>query len=151
MPREVKIKAAIWLSGTLFVFAMLAYVINTLAKSPSESPHAYYVDSSTGDDSSSGHSPSSAWRTIGKVNSIALTPGDTVYFRRGEVWRETLEPRNGGAPAVPSPLRPMAAVGSRPSAAAISSTAGVRAARRFFVLDPPSPTTFTSMAAPAGD
>ncbi|MGC2303027.1 right-handed parallel beta-helix repeat-containing protein [Candidatus Binatus sp.] len=97
MPRDRKIKAAIWLSGTLLVLATLAYVINTLAKSPSESPNAYYVDSSTGDDFGSGHSPSNPWRTIGKVNSVALAPGDTVYFRRGEVWRETLEPRNGGA------------------------------------------------------
>jgi parallel beta helix pectate lyase-like protein len=101
MPREVKIKAAIWLSGALLVLATLAYVINTLAKSPSEAQNAYYVDSSTGDDSSSGHSPSNAWRTIGKVNSVALAPGDTVYFRRAEVWRETLEPRNGGAPGHP--------------------------------------------------
>ena len=101
MPREVKIKAAIWLSGALLVLVTLAYVMNTLAQSPGAAPHAYYVDSSIGDDSSSGRSPSSAWRTIGKVNSMALAPGDTVYFRRGEVWRETLEPRNGGAPGRP--------------------------------------------------
>jgi Right handed beta helix region len=101
MPREGKIKVAIWLSGALLVLLPLAYVINTPAESPSGAPHAYYVDSSTGDDSSSGHSPSSAWRTMGKVNSIALAPGDTVYFRRGDIWRETLEPRNGGAPGRP--------------------------------------------------
>jgi Right handed beta helix region len=101
MPREVQIKAAICLSGALLVLVTLAYVINTLAESPNESRRAYYIDSNTGDDSSSGHSPSSAWRTVGKVNSIGLAPGDTVYFRRGEVWRETLEPRNGGAPGHP--------------------------------------------------
>ena len=101
MPREIKIKAAIWLSGVSLVLVTLAYEINSLAQSPSGAPHAYYVDSSTGDDSSSGRSPSSAWRTIAKVNSIALAPGDTVYLRRGAVWRETLEPRNGGAPGHP--------------------------------------------------
>jgi hypothetical protein len=101
MPREIKIKAAIWLSGALIVLVTLAYVMNSLAESPSGAPHAYYVDSSTGDDSSPGRSPSSAWRTIGKVDSIALAPGDTVYFRRGEIWRETLEPRNGGSPGHP--------------------------------------------------
>ena len=101
MPREVKIKVAIWLSGALLVLVTLAYVMNSLAQSPRGAPQAYYVDSSTGDDSSSGRSPSSAWRTIGKVNSMALTPGDTVYLRRGQIWRETLEPRNGGAPGRP--------------------------------------------------
>jgi nitrous oxidase accessory protein NosD len=101
MPREIKIKAAIWLSGVSLVLVTFAYEINSLAQSPSGASHAYYVDSSTGDDSSSGRSPSSAWRTIAKVNSIALAPGDTVYLRRGAIWRETLEPRNGGAPGHP--------------------------------------------------
>ena len=101
MPREVKIKAAIWLSGVSLVLVTFAYEINSLAQSPSGASHAYYVDSSTGDDSSSGRSPSSAWRTIAKVNSIALAPGETVYLRRGAIWRETLEPRNGGAPGHP--------------------------------------------------
>jgi nitrous oxidase accessory protein NosD len=101
MPREIKIKAAIWLSGVSLVLVTFAYEINSLAQSPSGASHAYYVDSSTGDDSSSGRSPSSAWRTIAKVNSIALAPGETVYLRRGAIWRETLEPRNGGAPGHP--------------------------------------------------
>src|SRR5271156_3813399 len=101
MRREAKIKAARCLKGALIVLVTIAYVINTPAESSGESPHAYYLDSNNGDDSSSGHSPSSAWRTIGKFNSIALAAGDTVYFQRGEMWRETLEPRNGGEPGHP--------------------------------------------------
>src|ERR1700683_4383569 len=101
MRRDAKIRASIWLSGALLAVAALAYVVNPLAGSAIESPHAYYLDSSTGDDSNSGLSPSSAWLTIGKVNSTALAPGDTVYFRRGEVWRETLEPQKGGAAGRP--------------------------------------------------
>jgi hypothetical protein len=101
MLRDSKIKVAIGLSGALLVLMTLAYVINTLAESAGGSPRSYYLDSNSGDDSNSGLSPSKAWRTIGKVNSITLAPGDTVYFRRGAVWRETLEPRNGGAPGRP--------------------------------------------------
>ena len=101
MRRDAKIRPAIWLSGALLAVAALAYVVNPLAGSAIESPHAYYLDSSAGDDSNSGLSPSSAWLTIGKVNSTALAPGDTVYFRRGEVWRETLEPQKGGAAGRP--------------------------------------------------
>ncbi len=97
MRRDAKIKTLIWLSGALLVLVTLAYVIDTLAESANEPKHAYYLDSSTGDDSASGRSPASAWRTIGKLNSIALAPSDTVYFRRGQIWRETLEPLNGGA------------------------------------------------------
>src|SRR6202167_611297 len=101
MRRDAKIRAAIWLSWALLAVAALAYVVNPLARSAIESPHAYYLDSSAGDDSNSGLSPSSAWLTIGKVNSTALAPGDTVYFRRGEVWRETLEPQRGGGAGRP--------------------------------------------------
>jgi len=101
MPRDGKIKAAIGLSGGLLVLVALAYVMNTRAESSSEPLHTYYLDSSNGDDSKSGRSPASAWRTIEKINSIALAPGDTVYFQRGQMWRETLEPRKGGAPGRP--------------------------------------------------
>ena len=100
MPRDAKIKAAIWLSGALLVLVALGRVIGTFAESTNES-HSYYLDSNAGDDSNSGRSPSSAWRTIGKINSIALAPGDTVYFLRGDIWRETLEPQRGGAPGRP--------------------------------------------------
>ena len=101
MRRDGVIRAAIWLSGALLILVALAYVINTVAEPTNEPIHASYVDSSTGDDSNSGRSPASAWRTIGRVNSIALDPEDTVYFRRGELWRETLEPKQGGAPGRP--------------------------------------------------
>src|ERR1700738_1087543 len=90
MRRDAKIKAAIWLGGAFLVLLTLGYVIGTFAESASEA-HSYYLDSNAGDDSNSGRSPSSAWRTIGKINSITLAPGDTVYFLRGAMWRETLE------------------------------------------------------------
>ena len=94
-------KAAIWLSGASLILLTLWHVMNAPAEPAIESPHAYYLDSSTGDDSNSGLSPSSAWRTIGRVNSTPLVPGDSVYFRRGGIWRETLQPDKGGAPGRP--------------------------------------------------
>lgn len=54
-----------------------------------------------GSDAGTGTLPSSAWRTLAKVNSSTLLPGDTIYLRRGCVWRETLAPGKGGAPAKP--------------------------------------------------
>jgi Right handed beta helix region len=94
---RAKIRTPIRISGALLILATLAYVIGALAGPTVEPSHAYYLDSNTGDDSNSGRRPSEAWRTIGKINSIALEPGDTVYFQRGQLWRETLEPQNGGA------------------------------------------------------
>jgi len=49
----------------------------------------YYVDQTLGDDSNPG-TITQPWKTISKVNSTSFSPGDSVYFKRGEVWRETL-------------------------------------------------------------
>ena len=103
--------------------ALLALLsLNALADPPFDSPHAsYYLDSKAGDDSNSGRSPSSAWRTIAKLNSIALSPGDTVYFRRGESMARDV---GAGAKAVLSAVRsfsrPTATEPHRSSVAAMS-------------------------------
>jgi hypothetical protein len=64
------------------------------------SRHSYYVDPA-GNDANSGLSPRHPWRTVARVNSVSLQPGDTVYFKSGGLWRETLEPARGGAPGRP--------------------------------------------------
>lgn len=50
----------------------------------------YYVDATNGDDNNPGTSQSSPWKTIAKVNSYSFDPGDTIQFKRGEVWRNQL-------------------------------------------------------------
>jgi hypothetical protein len=58
----------------------------------------YYVDAVAGSDASSGTSPSAAWKSVAKVSSAVLAPGDTVLFNRGNVWAGTLSlQRNGTA------------------------------------------------------
>jgi len=54
----------------------------------------YYVDRTTGNDTSNGLSLSSAWKTIAKANST-LKPGDTVFIRAG-TYQETIVPRFSG-------------------------------------------------------
>ena len=54
----------------------------------------YYV-SNEGADSRSGETPDAAWRTLSRVNTASLVPGDSVLFRRGERWRGQLIPRSG--------------------------------------------------------
>jgi hypothetical protein len=49
----------------------------------------YYV-SNAGSDGNTGLTPEEAWRTIAHVNGQSFLPGDSVLFRRGDVWRETL-------------------------------------------------------------
>lgn len=62
---------------------------------------AYYVDNLTGSDSNSGTSPSTAWRTIARVNQASFAPGDRILFKRGGVWREQLTISVAGMPGNP--------------------------------------------------
>lgn len=61
---------------------------------------AFYIDTA-GDDANSGTSPLSPWRSLAKINSTKLLPGDRISLKRGSVWRETLEASAGGQPGQP--------------------------------------------------
>ena len=58
----------------------------------------YYIDASSGSDSNTGTSSTSAWRTISKINDSSFQPGDQILFKRGESWNENLVfPSSGNA------------------------------------------------------
>src|SRR2546421_959232 len=46
----------------------------------------YYVNSSSGSDSASGISTTSAWRSVNRVNSQTLHSGDKVLFQGGQTF-----------------------------------------------------------------
>ncbi|MDZ7739356.1 MAG: right-handed parallel beta-helix repeat-containing protein [Bacteroidales bacterium] len=56
----------------------------------------YYI-SNSGDDSSEGTSPSTAWATINKVNNSSFQPGDSIFFERGGLWRAALVMASSGS------------------------------------------------------
>ncbi len=56
----------------------------------------YYVSSSAGNDANNGTSAASAWQTIGHVNGQTFQPGDSILFKRGDVWNESLIPASSG-------------------------------------------------------
>lgn len=70
----------------------------TAVPSPNPTPNpggtAYYVDPA-GNDSNAGTTASIPWRTVARVNSAALEPGDMVLFKSGGLWRETLNASGG--------------------------------------------------------
>ena len=84
----------------LLVLAALGIVSLVPIAHAQSQGRSFYVDPA-GSDSNSGTSPESPWRSIAKVNALALEPGDTIYFKRSGEWRETIEPRRGGAPGQP--------------------------------------------------
>jgi hypothetical protein len=57
----------------------------------------YYVDAANGSDANDGLTPEKPWKTINKVNNSIFVPGDSILFKRGKTWRETLTPPSHGA------------------------------------------------------
>ena len=56
------------------------------SKTPEITGVKYYF-SAEGDDCNDGRSPDSPFRSLDKLNSLSLNPGDGVLFRRGDVFR----------------------------------------------------------------
>jgi len=55
---------------------------------------AYYV-SALGHDNNDGMSPDTPWRTLKRVSTADLQPGDGVFFRRGDLFRGEIIARSG--------------------------------------------------------
>jgi hypothetical protein len=61
----------------------------------------YYVSSSIGNDTNNGTSSSTPWQTIGHVNGQTFSPGDSILFKRGDVWNESLATASSGSSGNP--------------------------------------------------
>jgi hypothetical protein len=59
------------------------------------------VSSSAGSDTNNGTSASTPWQTIGHVNAQSFQPGDSILFKRGDVWNESLVPPSSGTSGNP--------------------------------------------------
>ncbi len=57
----------------------------------------YYIDATNGNDNQKGTTPQMAWQSIEKVNNASLNAGDSVLFKRGEIFRGNLVPISGSA------------------------------------------------------
>jgi hypothetical protein len=79
-----------------FAFSLIIALIQCTMASATK----YFVSSSTGNDNifRDGKSESSAWKTLSKVNGKKFLPGDSILFRKGDVWRESLIVPSSGNP-----------------------------------------------------
>jgi len=62
---------------------------------------AYHIDSVTGNDTNSGASPSNAWKSLNKVNSMVFQPGDRILFKTGTRYIGQLKPQGSGIKYMP--------------------------------------------------
>jgi hypothetical protein len=74
---------------------------------PAAIASVYYVDAAIGNDAWNGRATADQgggtgpWKTLSRVNTASLVPGDFVLLRRSQTWRETLAPTRDGTPAQP--------------------------------------------------
>lgn len=57
----------------------------------------YYISQSQGDDANDGLTPSTAWKTLSKVNGYGgFISGDILHFKGDDIWNETLTLTDSG-------------------------------------------------------
>lgn len=80
----------------LSVFALVCISFNVFSFQGSNGGRTFYV-AATGDDANNGTSASAPWKSISKVNSATLQPGDHVLFKRGNTFQGTIQISQSGA------------------------------------------------------
>jgi hypothetical protein len=93
-PARFKVIAALRVARKIVVFVFLVW-------SGLASATTYYVSSSAGSDSNNGTSMAMPWQTIGHVNGQTFSPGDSILFKRGDVWNESLATSSSGSSGSP--------------------------------------------------
>jgi hypothetical protein len=89
----------VFLSTTLFLLLLCR---TTSAAGAGSGTGSYYVDPA-GNDSNSGTSPSSPWKTLSRVMSIqsSLRGGQSILLKGGGVWTEQFDVDAAGSPGNP--------------------------------------------------
>jgi len=85
----------------IFIIALLMSPLGTQIWGAAAFATTYYVSSSTGSDANSATSASTPWQTIAHVNAQTFQPGDSILFKRGDVWNESLAPASSGTSGSP--------------------------------------------------
>lgn len=61
----------------------------------------YFLDAGNGDDAADGTSPETAWKSLGKLESIQFKAGDVILFKAGDVFRGSFWHQGSGTPENP--------------------------------------------------
>ncbi|NDV61670.1 hypothetical protein G0Q06_04330 [Puniceicoccales bacterium CK1056] len=61
----------------------------------------YFLDAEDGNDLNDGTSPETAWRTLGKLNTVDFGPGDVILFKAGSVFTGSFFLIGDGTPEEP--------------------------------------------------
>ena len=103
------------LATAISVGLLLAGSVLLLQFSARAAGTVYYIDDTLGNDSSNGTSPTTAWKTLAKVNAgTTFAPEDQILLKRGGVWRETLNVPASGLSGLPILFGAYGSIGTVP-------------------------------------
>ena len=80
---------------------VLQLLVAGVARAEADRAGTRYFVSTAGDDSASGTSETSPWRSLARVNASRFDPGDEVLFRAGDTFTGQLAVSSSGAPGRP--------------------------------------------------
>ncbi|MGG1516609.1 DNRLRE domain-containing protein [Paenibacillus oryzisoli] len=89
------------ISITVIGLLLLSIISALLPYQASAAGTTYYVDSISGNDSNSGTSTGSPWKTLSKVNGTTFAAGDKILFKAGSIWTGQLWPKGSGVSGNP--------------------------------------------------
>jgi chitodextrinase len=90
------------LRRTVVALALVALALLLGSTRPAAAASAVYYVSPSGSDANAGTSPGSPWRTVARVDRVALSPGDSVLFAGGQTFSDAdLAPPASGTAAAP--------------------------------------------------
>ena len=76
---------SLFLAVSLLLSPAISGTTAKAAQTPSVGT-TYYVSSARGNDANDGKSPSTAWKSIDKINATTFQPGDTILFKARDEW-----------------------------------------------------------------
>ncbi len=85
--------------SNLFVIRLVRAAFIFCAGIVSGHAATYHLDSASGNDTADGLTPSTAWQSLTKANSVVYQPGDSLLLKSGATWTGRLQPQGSGTPA----------------------------------------------------
>ncbi|MBN1543094.1 right-handed parallel beta-helix repeat-containing protein [candidate division KSB1 bacterium] len=93
----------------------------------------YYLDATGGTDTNLGRSPDAAWKSAEKISNRIFAPGDSIRFKRGEVFRGSVYLTASGTPGKPIVIAAYG-TGDKPVLTAVDELTGWQEAEKWSLV-----------------
>ena len=86
---------------TIQVLILLTFLFPSITCNSFDQQNNYYIDSINGNDSNTGTSSLSPWKSLHNLNNTTFQPGDKILFKSGTTYTGVLQPKGSGTEQAP--------------------------------------------------